>query len=322
MQSAQLVAPRTWELIDTEKPQAGPGTMLVRLERVAICGSDKSSYCGIEPNYPLPPGRSGHEGLGIVEACPSGAFAVGQRVLLWGFDRGLFQEYVLTNDSSNGCIALPHTMPEETILMSQLLGTVIHAFYKLGNVINQQAVVIGQGSVGQLFNLVLRNLGARTIIGVDPLDYRLDIAKRMGATHVVNPEKTNLTEAVSQITGGDLADLVIEAVGETASWNQVPGVARRNGQVICFGVPDKENHTGRIEMPSLDFLRKELRLIHSIGPNPLQDYTIARDWITQGRLDVTPIISHILPFAQIQSGFEMAFDHPVQHKACKIILKF
>lgn len=322
MQAAQLVAPRTWKLVDTEKPQADPTTMLIRLERVAICGSDKPSFCGIHPHYPLPLGTTGHEGLGIVEACPSGAFAEGQRVLLWGFDRGLFQEYVLTNDSFDGCIALPHSICEETILMSQLLGTVIHAFYKLGNVINQHTVVIGQGAVGQLFNAVLSNLGARSIIAVDPLDYRLDLAKRMGATHVINPEKTDLIEAVSQITGGALADLVVEAVGKTAVWDQIPNIARRNGHVICFGVPDKEAYTGRIEVPKLDFLRKELRLIYSIGPNPAEDYTIARDWIAQGRLDVTPIISHVLPFEQIQTGFEMAFETPAEHLACKIILKF
>ena len=62
-------------------------------------------------------------------------------MLLWGFDRGLFQEYVLAKDDG-GCIRLPGDLPEEKVLMSQLLGTVIHSFYKLGNIIDRDVVVI------------------------------------------------------------------------------------------------------------------------------------------------------------------------------------
>ncbi len=92
------MAPRQWELLDLETPQAADGNMLVRLERVAICGTDKPSYVGLSASYPLEPGSTGHEGLGIVESCPSGKYKEGERVLLWAFDRGLFQEYVLAQD--------------------------------------------------------------------------------------------------------------------------------------------------------------------------------------------------------------------------------
>ena len=180
MRAAQLTAPRQWELIETDKPEPVDGQILVRMERVAVCGSDQPPYCGVHEGYPQPIGMTGHEGLGIVEACPSGRYQEGERVLLWGFDRGLFQEYVLADDKG-GCIRLPTDLPEEKVLMSQLLGTVIHSFYKLGNIIDQDVLVIGQGPVGLLFNAVLRNLGARRIIALDKLDYRLEVGRRMGA---------------------------------------------------------------------------------------------------------------------------------------------
>lgn len=320
VRAARLMAPRKWQLIEEEKPQAKPGNMLVRIQRVAICGSDKPSFCGFHESYPLPTGTTGHEGLGIVEACPSGTYKEGELVLLSGFDRGLFQEYVLAND--HGVVRLPQDFSPEVVLLSQLLGTVIHSFYKLGNVINQRVVVLGQGAVGLLFDAVLRNLGARQIIGVDLLDYRLDLGRRMGATHTINPHKQSVAEAVTQITEGELADLVVEAVGEEETLNQIHLLARRNASVICFGVPDKGSHDGRVSLGFMDMFRKELRLITSVGPEPWKDYTIARDWIVQGRLDLSPVVSHVRPFETIQESFEMAFDYPEEDKVVKIVLKF
>lgn len=320
VRAAQLVAPRNWQLIEVEKPEPKPGNMLVRIERVAICGSDKPSFCGFHDSYPLPVGVTGHEGLGVVEACPSGTYEEGERVLLSGFDRGLYQEYVLAND--HGVVRLPQDFDAEVILMAQLLGTVIHSFYKMGNLINQRVVVIGQGAVGLLFDAVLRNLGARQIIGVDLLDYRLELGRRMGATHSINPGKQSLVEAVTQITEGELADVVVEAVGEEETLNQIHALARRNASVICFGVPDKGSHDGRVSLQMMAMFRKELRLITSVGPEPWKDYTIARDWIVQDRLDVRPIVSHVRPFETIQESFEMAFDYPEQDRVVKIVLKF
>lgn len=320
MKAAQLVAPRTWKLIEAEKPQATEALMLVRMERVAICGTDKPSFWGISPSYPMEPGRSGHEGLGTVEDCRSGAFREGDRVLLWGFDRGLFQEYVLADPG--GCIKLPTAFEPEVVLMSQLLGTVIHCFYKLGNVINQKAVVVGQGPVGQLFNATLRNLGAKYIIGVDPLAYRLELARKMGATHTINPEETDVVQAVAEITGGGFADLAVEAVGKEGTFNLCGDLLRRNGTLVYFGVPNKENQEGLMTLRFGKMFGKELRIVTSVGPDPHMDYTIALDWITQGRLDVRPMLTHVLPFEQIQAGFELAFQHPEREQAVKVVLKF
>ena len=161
MKGARVKGPFEWEVMELDKPQADEGQMLVRMEQVAICGSDFPDYCGVCPEYPLLPGGSGHEGIGLVEECKSGTYEEGARVLLWGFDRerGLFQEYVPTRDS--GLLLLPMDQPRERVLMSQLLGTVLRCFRKLGNLLDQKIVVLGQGPAGQLFTGVLRNLGAK-----------------------------------------------------------------------------------------------------------------------------------------------------------------
>ncbi|MGY8826969.1 MAG: zinc-dependent alcohol dehydrogenase [Candidatus Latescibacterota bacterium] len=321
MKAAQLVAPRRWELIDVDKPQVAGDRILVRMEHVAICGSDKPPFVGVHDGYPLAPGATGHEGMGIVEACPSGHYREGDRVLLWGFDRGLFQEYVLATDTGD-CIKLPTDLPDEQVLMSQLLGTVIHSFYKLGNIIDWKVVVLGQGPVGLLFAAVLRNLGATQIIVVDPFAYRLEAGLKMGATHAINSSREDPAAAVARITGGQLADLVVEAVGHTETFNLCPEIARRNAHVICFGIPDKERADGTVSLNLLNMYRKELRLITSVGPNPDEDYRVALDWIVQKRIDVSPVVSHVLPFADIQQGFAMAFDEQEHSQALKVVLRF
>jgi threonine dehydrogenase-like Zn-dependent dehydrogenase len=324
MKGARVKAPFEWEVVELDKPQAGEGQMLVRMEQVAICGSDFPDYCGICPEYPLLPGGSGHEGIGIVEECKSGNYQEGERVLLWGFDRlrGLFQEYVPTRD--NGLLRLPMDKPREMVLMSQLLGTVLRCFRKLGNVLDYRAVILGQGPAGQLFTGVLRNLGAKQIIAVDPLDYRLEVSRQMGATHTVNPDQVNVVEAVRDITEGAMADLVIEVVGGEDTYGQCLDLTRRFSNVVCFGVPDKENHEGVIKLPMMEMQRKELKLVLSVnyGDNPYADYALALDWIAQGRLDVSPLVTHVLPFVEIQRGFELAVDKPIADKAVKVVLEF
>ena len=320
MRAAQLVQPRTWKLIEVDKPEVSNGNMLVRLERVAICGTDRPSFWGGYPSYPLEPGDTGHEGMGIVEACPSGRYAEGERVLLSHFDRGLFQEYVLARDE--GVVRLPAEGRLEVILMSQLLGTVIHCFYKLGNLINKDIVVIGQGPVGQLFNACLRNLGARRIVAVDPNRHRLAVARKMGATHVIDPAAEDVRAAVTELTGAEMADCAVEAVGAAETLNLAAGLLKRGGTLVSFGVPDKDNHVGIIPLEFRSWFVNETRLIASVGPNPQMDYTVALQWITEGRLDVSPILTHVLPFEQIQQGFETAFLRPEEEEAVKVVLKF
>ena len=250
MRSARLVAPRRWELLEQEIPEPGDGNMLVRLRRTAICGTDKPSWAGLAGDYPLAPGTSGHEAMGTVAACPSGRYAEGEQVLLYGFDRPLYQEYCLATDDG-GCIRLPAGAEPEVVLMSQLFGTVLHAFYKLGNLIGQDVVVLGQGPVGQLFNAALRNLGARRIVAVDPLAHRRELAPRMGATHALAPGG-DLRDQVLAITGGEPPHMVVEAVGLEATFHQAAGLVRRGGTILYFGVPNKDPGRG---VMSLNFLR-------------------------------------------------------------------
>ena len=101
---------------------------------------------------------------------------------------------------------------------------------------------------------------------------------------------------------------MIEAVGREETFNLAADLVRRNGTIVYFGVPNKDNPEGVLSLHFLKMFSNEIRIVSTVGPSPEKDYAVALDWIVQDRLDVRPILSHVLPFEEIQQGFEMAFD--------------
>ena len=306
--------------MEVEKPEMEMGKALVRMERVGICGTDMALFIGQRPiSYPLSPGVPGHECVGVVEASDCDDVSPGDRVLALPSDAGGFREYLSL--SPTNLLKLPNDRSPDVLLMTQLLGTVVHCWRKLDNVIGKDVVIVGQGPVGLLFTAMMRHAGARRIIGTDLLDYRLEVARCMGATDIVNADRTDVPAAVREATDGRMADVVIEAVGRQATINQSLELVPRGGTVVFFGVPDKDTTTGdAFPFEFVKFFRKELKLIASVGPDPVEDHGLALKLITQGRIDVSPLITHRVPFSDIQRGYEMAErkeDDPI-----KIIIEF
>lgn len=330
VKAAQIVARRRVVVVDAEEPQlAGAGQVKIRLERACLCGSDVPlwdcdhnelaevaqrdprrakrvpfvDYVHGDP-YPLRVGLSIHECLGTVVASTSGKFREGDFVLALPDGQTGLCEYICTPDSRT--IPLPKgVVPDEQILMTQPLGTVVWTCQKLGNIVDWDVAVVGQGPMGLLFTRMLGNLGARSVIGMDKLDYRLHAAKKMGATHVVNVDSNDAVEAVREITGGKMADLVVEAVGhQTETLNACMKLLRRLGTLVGFGVPDDVYYP----FEYAEFFRRNLKLISTVGPDVQPNFSLARDLIAQGRVDVAPLATHVLPFEDIQRGYELFAD--------------
>ena len=232
-----------------------------------------------------------------------------------------FAEYIIARPP--GIARLPQDLADPAgLIIAQPLATVLRALTRVGSVTNQRCAVVGQGPMGQLFNACLRNFGARKIIAIDVLAHRLEVGMKMGATHTIDSSKTDPKEAVLELTDGNLADTVVEVVGRTPTFNLASSLVRHGGDFIYFGVPNKDDLE---DVMALEFRRafsNETRIITSVGPNPQRDYTVALDWIVQGRVDVRPILTHVLPFEQIQEGFEMFFDRPAESGSVKVVLKF
>ena len=320
MKAGQIVAPRQIEIIDIEKPELAThpnGTVMIKTLHTAVCGSDMPSFVLEHPaeRYPLGPGLSIHEAIGVVTDTKSDKFKEGDEVLALPRHIGGLSEYFLSHESVT--VPLAECARKDCILMAQPLGTVIWACRKLGNLLNLDTVVIGQGPMGLLFTHMLSNLGARTVITTDLVDFRLEVSKRMRATHTINPTHEDLVKAVKEITDGRMADLVVEVVGhQTETINQCLTLLKRGGTLLAFGVPDDEVYSFNFT----EFFRQNIRLIGSVGPDVPNDFPLAMDMIAQGRLDVSPIITHHLPFTEAQKGFEMALNR--KNEAIKIVFDY
>ena len=320
MKAGQIVAPYQIEIIDIEQPNLADypdGTVMIKTVHSAICGTDMPSFVLEHPaeSYPLQPGLSIHEAIGVVTDSKSDRFKAGDEVLALPRYIGGLSEYFLSDES----VTLPLTdFPrKDCILMSQPLGTVVWACRKLPNLLNLDTVVMGQGPMGLLFTHMLSNLGARTVITTDLVDFRLTASKKMRATHTINADREDPVAAVEEITEGRMADLVIEVVGhQTETVNQCLQLLKRGGTLLAFGVPDDQIY----DFHFADFFRKNLRFIGSVGPDAPNDFPLAMDMIAQGRFDVSPIITHHLPFTEAQLGFEMALNR--KHEAIKIVFDY
>jgi threonine dehydrogenase-like Zn-dependent dehydrogenase len=304
--------------VDVPTPEiSAPEGILVKVERTAICGSDMPSFAYDHPAsaYPMPPGVSIHECIGVVAASRSPRFKEGDRVLALPDRSNGLAEYFMSD--------MPRTIPllpfshKEQVLMTQPLGTVVWACRKLPNLLLKDAVVMGQGPMGLLMAHALSNLGAKTVVALDRLDYRLEASKRMRATHTVNVDREDAVEAVRRITDGRMADLVVEMVGhQQETVNTCLNLVKRGGTVLAFGVPDDQFY-------NVDFgkiIRQNITLIGSVGPDVQNDLPLAMDMIVQGRINVAPILTHLLPFDQVQRGFEMFTDRT--DGAIKVVLNY
>lgn len=306
MLAGQIVAANQIEMIEIPKPVPAEGEILVRLEAAALCGSDLPYYTLDRENPavtglpdPLPAGLSLHELVGRVVESRGSRYAPGDRVLALPVEPHLgFSEYFLSSDA----LAVPVPGgPAEHLVISQPLGTVVHACLKLPNLLGQTVLVLGAGPIGQLFTALLRRMGALRVITADLLPERAELARRMGATQSCSGDAEELGELVAGLTGGLGVDLAVEAVGQAESVNQAAALVRRGGRLLVFGVPHRDLCDFRLR----NFFFNEGQMICSVGPDVQHDFRIAVEMVSSGAIDVTPLVTHQFPFEEAAEAFDL-----------------
>ena len=171
MRAARLSSPKQFELLDVDVPILEDGQVLIRLQRLSICGSDLRIYDRLLPEeeYPLGPGRPGHECAGVVEDSRSDEYRAGQRVIVLPSTSAGLVEYVA--EAPGRIIPLPDEGDLTALLMCQPMGTVMYCCKRIGNVLSKRVVVLGQGAIGLNFTDMMVRQGASQVIAVDLLDY-------------------------------------------------------------------------------------------------------------------------------------------------------
>jgi threonine dehydrogenase-like Zn-dependent dehydrogenase len=319
MRAVQCVAAGEPRFVAAPKPTLKPGYALVQTRLVSLCGSDVHMvYYEPPERYPFPRGTSGHEMIGVVEAVDAPGYGLkpGDVALTMAPYHTAMAEYFLA--PVEHVLVLPPGKPHEHLLMAQQLGTVIFASQRLPGLINKDVAIIGLGSAGLFFAAMCRRLGAARIIALDIVAHRAAVAPQFGATHAFCNATDDAVQVVAKITGGQMTDVVIEAAGEADAINLAPALVKTGGHILFFGIPRAYGFAFDYEM----FFRKYCTTtsIAGAGFEPgLKSTRAALELVASGAIDVSPLLTHRLPFDRVPEGYQLARDR--NDGAIKIVIE-
>jgi threonine dehydrogenase-like Zn-dependent dehydrogenase len=345
MKAAVLVGKEKMIVKDVPEPTPAKGEVLVAPKYASICGTDVHIYQGEFEGRVKYPTIVGHEFAGVVQAVGEGVqtLAVGDKVTvdpiipcmrcaacregnmsgckslkLLGVDLdGGFAQLVCAQEER--VYKLPDRVAVRDGAMVELLSIGVHACRRGEIEPNDFVVVLGAGRLGLAILSVLKRTSAGTIVSTDVLDYRLDIARKIGADYCINSAKKDVVKEVMEITGGNGADRVFEAIGHAAKAEsglqpvaEAAEIVRNAGRVIVLGQgPDPEPVFWR------PFVWKEATLVASRVTRGEFSRTISM--LEKGRLDPGPLITHEVPLDFVPDAFRMLVEG--REQAVKVIIK-
>lgn len=308
-------------------PETGEGEVLIAVKYVGICGSDlpRSMVSGLSGGaaYPL---ILGHEFSGQVVEVGSDVkkIKVGDRVAVAPLvpcgecvycqngEYGLCSDYKIIGTRVNGALAeyvkvpekhvlvLPENLDFETAAGIEPSSIGYHGVAKAEIKAGDTVAVLGCGPIGQFAIQWAKLFGAANIIAVDVFPEKLELAKTLGATHVVNGKEENAIEAIQKITKNG-ADSVIETAGSRFTQEQSLRIAKKHGTVVFVGISHTELPLSAEAAESI--LRGELVIKGSWNsytqPYPGQAWSATLDFMGKGELVFKPMISHVISLEEV-----------------------
>ena len=325
------------ELIDRPAPEPGDGEVLLRVDAASICGTDHHLFTWDEwaAENLAPPRVLGHELAGTVVGVGHGVTRVREGDLV-GVESHLFdwtcaqcqrgdmhlcRTLRVIGVHTDGGFAEQVVIPEANAIESNGLDAAVVALQEpMGNAVHaafaepidgRSVLVTGCGPIGLCAVGIAKAAGAELVIATDTEPYRLELARTMGADLALDATDPATEERISEATGGDGIDVVLEMSGAAPALAQALRVATRGGSISLLGIFG--------EPPMVDLselvIMKGLRL-HGIYGRRIYDTWDRTQSLLRGGLDVAPIITHRLDLA----AWEQAFDLIGSRHAGKVVL--
>ncbi len=323
-------------------PDPGPGEAVVRIQACGVCHTDLHyREGGINDDFPFLLGHEAagvveSVGDGVTEVAPGDFVVLNWRAVCgqcracrrgrpwYCFDThnatqkmtledgtelspalgiGAFVEKTLV--AAGQCTKVdPKARPAAVGLLGCGVMAGIGAAINTGGVTRGDSVaVIGCGGVGDGAVVGAALAGAATIIAIDTDDQKLEWAKGFGATHTINARGTDVVKAVQDLTGGNGADVVVEAVGRPETYKQAFYARDLAGTVVLVGVPTPEM---TIELPLLDVFGRGGALKSSWYGDclPTRDFPMLTELYLQGRLDLDAFVTEEIRLDQVEEAFD------------------
>ena len=327
---------------DVPTPQPGPGDVLVAVRACGICGSDVHGMDG-STGRRRPPIIMGHEASGVIAAlgagvtawkpddrvtfdstiycgecefCRRGQINLCDRRRVLGVSceeyrqHGAFAEFVTV--PQHVLYRLPDGVPFESAALVEPFAIALHAVRRVPAGPRDAAVIVGAGMIGLALVQTARQTVCNQIIVVDVAQDRLDLAKKLGATHIINPSKNNAAEAILELTGNRGADVAFEAVGVTVTVDLALRCVAKGGSVVLVG-----NVAPKVEFPLQIAVTRELTIYGSCASRG--EYPDCLELLAGGKLQAAPLISATPPLADGAAWFDRLYRK--EPGLMKVVLK-
>jgi S-(hydroxymethyl)glutathione dehydrogenase/alcohol dehydrogenase len=214
---------------------------------------------------------------------------------------GSFAEYMITTES--GVVKIPEEMPmaEAALIGCGVMTGVGAALYTAKVPGGASTAVIGCGGVGLNIVQGCRLAGAAQIIAIDVVEGKLDLARRFGATHVLDASRTNVLEAARELTGGLGVEYAFEAIGNPAAARQAFDLVRAGGTAVIVGMMPQDSE---IQVPGPAFLQEKGMIGCMYGSTRFREHMPKLvSLFLQGRLDLSGLVTRRLPLEGVNEAF-------------------
>jgi L-iditol 2-dehydrogenase len=328
MKAAMLYGVKDLRVEDVEKPQIGAGEVLVKVKAATTCGTDlKIFQRGYVERIIKLPTVFGHEWAGDVlevgegltwpkrgmriragnsapclrcKMCQKGKYNLCEDMLwLWG----AYAEYIRVPARTVTVNAqeVPSNVSYEEAAVAEPLACVLHGAEEAGIKLGDTVAVIGAGPIGLLHLLVAKKLGAEKVIISDLVEERLEFARKLGADETINSKTENTVEKVKQLTGDYGADVVVEAIGLPATWEQALELVCKGGMVLEFGgcPPGTEI---KVDTELLHY--GEVTVMGAFHATPAH-FKKALNLIASGTINVKPLVTRRMPLEKTREAFDV-----------------
>lgn len=313
-------------LEDTPIPTIGINDVLIRVQRTGICGTDVHIYQWDEwaqKTIPVPmaighefvgeivqvgsnvndfhPGDivsgEGHVTCGRCRNCLAGRRHLCAQTRGLGVDRpGAFAEFV----------ALPMSniwrhnpgINREIAAIFDPFGNAVHTALSF-NVVGEDVLISGAGPIGMMAIPVVRHAGARHVVITDMNPYRLDLARRMGATLAINPSETSLAEVQKQLHMAEGFDVGLEMSGNPSALRDLIANMSHGGKIALLGIPAKES---QMDWRQVIF---NMITIKGIYGREMYETWYKMTVLLESGVDISPVITHRFDHSEFEKGFEV-----------------
>jgi alcohol dehydrogenase len=327
-------------------PKARAGEAVIRVTLTTICGTDLHILKG---EYPVKPGLIiGHEPVGVIHEIGEGVtgYEVGDRVLVgaitpcgqcnfclsgnwsqcggaiggWKFGNtidGAQAEYLRVPYAQANLAKIPNELTDEqVVLLADIASTGISAAESADLQIGDTVAVFAQGPIGLCATAGAKLKGASLIIAVESDPVRIKMSRQMGADAVFDFKQHDVVREIKSMTGGRGVDVAIEALGTQATFENALRVLRPGGTLSSLGV-----YSGKLSVPMEAFAAGlgDHKVVTTLCPGGKERMRRLLELVRQGRLDLTPLLTHTFPLDRITDAYQLFGDR--REGAIKVAVK-